>query len=128
MNLRTAQQLLLVEETCARIARLVRRGRRAFDEDEAIFDACELGIIRLNTDIDRLGSDWLADHADIPREHIRGLRNRIGHDYHSVDPEILWRVVSESVPQLCGQLGSELEVARRTLAVMASGNASAPPP
>lgn len=115
MNVRTAQQLLLVSETCARIARLVDRGKAAFDTDEALFDACQLGIVRLNTDLERLGSDWLAQHPLIPREHVRGLRNRISHDYHSVDSDILWLVVSESVPKLHDQLSEEITAAKALL-------------
>jgi uncharacterized protein with HEPN domain len=112
---RTAQALLLLDETCARLARLVARGRVAFDHDEALFDACQLGIVRLNTDLDRLGSEWIASHPDTPRDQIRGLRNRIGHDYHSVDPDILWSVVSTSVPKLRRVLGAEIAEARSAL-------------
>jgi uncharacterized protein with HEPN domain len=115
LDRRTAQALLLVDETCSRIARLVARGRAAFDQDEALFDACQLGIVRLNTDLDRLGREWLAAHPDIPRDRVRGLRNRIGHDYHSVDADILWIVVSTSVPELHRMLGPEIAEARRVL-------------
>lgn len=59
MDTQTAQRLLLLHETCARIARLVSRGHAAFSRDEALSDACQLGIVRLNSDLERLGSDWL---------------------------------------------------------------------
>ncbi|MGI8647235.1 MAG: hypothetical protein DLM55_09405 [Acidimicrobiales bacterium] len=116
METRFAQRLLLLHETCSRIARLVDRGRRAFNTDEALFDACQLGIVRLNSDLERLGPDWLHAHPQLPRTEVRGLRNRIGHDYHSVDPEVLWRVVSVCVPELHQSLREEITAAKTSLA------------
>ncbi len=37
---------------------------------------------------------------DIPWSDIRGMRNRIAHEYFGVDLEVLWHTVTDDLPQL----------------------------
>ena len=37
---------------------------------------------------------------DIPWKNIRGIRNRIIHQYFDVDSQILWQVASIEIPKL----------------------------
>lgn len=40
----------------------------------------------------------------IPWNSIRGMRNRIVHDYENVDLSVLWGTIKESLPNLKDQL------------------------
>jgi len=46
----------------------------------------------------------MLDHADWPWNDIRGLRNRIAHDYFSLDVAIVWGIIKESLPDLLSKI------------------------
>ncbi|NLE70382.1 MAG: DUF86 domain-containing protein [Clostridiales bacterium] len=39
---------------------------------------------------------------------LRGIRNRIVHDYEGVQFRVLWDVITRDIPVLCGQLSAML--------------------
>jgi uncharacterized protein with HEPN domain len=39
-------------------------------------------------------------HATIPWRSMAGIRDKLIHDYVSVDPEIVWRTVAEDLPPI----------------------------
>ncbi len=41
-----------------------------------------------------------AKYVDIPWKSIKGIRNRIVHDYENVDLSVLWGTVKNSLPEL----------------------------
>lgn len=45
-------------------------------------------------------SDWKLQHAHVPWRLLNGMRNRLSHEYGEVDFDIVWRVISEHLPQL----------------------------
>jgi uncharacterized protein with HEPN domain len=42
----------------------------------------------------------IASSPDIPWVDVRGMRNRIAHEYFGVDLMVLWQTVNEDLPQL----------------------------
>jgi uncharacterized protein with HEPN domain len=46
-------------------------------------------------------------HPHIPWQGVRGMRLLLDHEYHRVDPEIVWRTVDEDLPALAQALGTE---------------------
>src|SRR5215207_683236 len=98
MDERTAERLLYLDATISEIGQLGKRGRRAYDADIAVARACQFDIVRLAADLERLGEAWVRAHSSIPWQLIRGMRNRIAHNYRTVDDDIVWEVVTEHVP------------------------------
>ena len=43
-------------------------------------------------------------YKTIPWKSIKGMRNRIVHDYENVDLSVLWGTIKESLPELKEQL------------------------
>ncbi len=39
-------------------------------------------------------------YTNIPWNSIRGMRNRIVHDYENIDLSVLWGTIKESLPDL----------------------------
>ncbi|GAA5171637.1 hypothetical protein GCM10023321_70440 [Pseudonocardia eucalypti] len=115
MDDRTAEYLVYLDATLTEIAGLARRGRDAYDRDIAVSRACQYNLIRLTADLERLGSDWLAHHPDIPWRLIKGMRNRIAHDYLTIDDDIIWAVVEHHATQLHHALENEIATAKTTL-------------
>lgn len=90
MDDRNAEQLLYIDATLAEMNQLTSRGRQAYDSDIAVARACQYNIIRLTADLERLGEEWVAAHPGIPWHLIKGMRNRIAHNYWTVDDDIVW--------------------------------------
>lgn len=52
----------------------------------------------------RLPMNLRQDYPDIPWRGMAGLRDRIVHEYDTVDMEILWAVVMNEIPRLRPQI------------------------
>ncbi|WP_239342375.1 DUF86 domain-containing protein [Frankia sp. CiP3] len=115
MGERTAEYLLYLDATLTEIAHLAARGRAAYDSDIAVARACQYSIIRLTIDLERLGEPWLQAHPDVPWSVIRGMRNRVAHDYLTVNDDIVWAVVTQHAPELRQVLTAEIDAARSSL-------------
>lgn len=48
--------------------------------------------------------DYLAQHAEIPWAAMRTMRNKVIHDYFSVDPVVVWNTVKADLPPLREQI------------------------
>ena len=112
---RVDERLLYLGATLIEIADLCARGRDAYDSDVAVARACQFSVIRLAADLERLGDDWLSSHPAVPMRLIKGMRNRIAHDYWLIDDEIVWSVVETHAPELRRQLAPEIESAQARL-------------
>jgi uncharacterized protein with HEPN domain len=49
---------------------------------------------------ERIPTDVRQQAPDIPWRAMAGIRDKLIHDYVSVDPEIVWRTVGEDLPGL----------------------------
>jgi uncharacterized protein with HEPN domain len=47
-----------------------------------------------------LSEDFCRLHPEVPWSQIVGMRNRIAHDYLSVDMEIVWDIIAHDLPTL----------------------------
>lgn len=48
--------------------------------------------------------EFLPQYPEIPWRHVIGLRNIISHDYLSIDPEEIFKIVKENLPPLCATI------------------------
>lgn len=46
----------------------------------------------------------MKQYTNIPWKSIKGMRNRIVHDYENVDLSVLWGTIKESLPELKDKL------------------------
>ena len=115
MDERTAERLLYIDATLAEMRQLAARGRGAYDADIAVARACQYNVVRLAADLERLGESWLDAHPDVPWRLIKGMRNRIAHDYWTVDDDVVWAAVARYAPELRRVLAGEIEAARAVL-------------
>ena len=71
------------------------------DEDERLVrDSCALYVGQIGECANKLTAEFKVAHSNIPWRQIVDMRNRIFHDYLSVDTEILWNIVMNDVPEL----------------------------
>ena len=57
-------------------------------------------IIIIGEAVNRLTPDFIAKYPQIPFNAIRGMRNRVVHEYKEVDVQILWEVTQSNMPEL----------------------------
>jgi uncharacterized protein with HEPN domain len=98
---RTADLLADMAALFDSAARITARGRAAFDdpvEDTARL-AAEAILIRLAEMSARLPETFRSSHSEAPWAALRAVRNRISHDYRSVDGAIIWEVLANRLPE-----------------------------
>ncbi|TQL02714.1 DUF86 domain-containing protein [Cellulomonas sp. SLBN-39] len=102
------RDLLEFVETAADI---VGRGHDAFvavDADGRLLRyAARTVVVNVSSAADRLSDGFRAAHPDVDWRAIRGMRNRIAHDYAGVNDEIVWVALLRNVPALAQQLHLE---------------------
>lgn len=50
--------------------------------------------------------DFVAAHPEIAWVGIRGMRNRIAHQYFTLNTETIWETIGSALPTLLQQVGS----------------------
>lgn len=48
----------------------------------------------------RLSPEFRQQHAAIPWKQMAGMRDIVTHHYDEVDPDVIWDVVQDDIPQL----------------------------
>lgn len=78
----------------------------AFAENELYLTFSVFSLSQLGELANRLDSDFYQRYPDIPWLALRGIRNRIVHDYEGVQFRVLWDVITRDIPLLRGQLSA----------------------
>jgi uncharacterized protein with HEPN domain len=79
-------------------------GPEEFRQDLKTVDAVIRNLEIVGEATRQLPSEFTARYPDVPWRQIAGLRNRVIHEYFSVDLEIVWQVIQADLPQLEAQL------------------------
>ena len=75
-----------------------------FKNDEILQDSVMFRLIQVSENSDRLKDDFKARHSAIAWRAIKGMRNRIVHDYGEVDIKVVYDTVANDIPDLLEQL------------------------
>jgi uncharacterized protein with HEPN domain len=71
-----------------------------FSEDAKTIAACVLNLSQIGELVGRLNDEFLEANAQIPWRKMRGMRNRIVHDYEGVQLNIVWDVLVDFLAEL----------------------------
>ena len=74
--------------------------KETFAKDEVLLDSIFFRLIQISENAAKLSNELKESNPDIPWYAIRGLRNRIVHDYGEVDYTIIFNTVKEDIPRL----------------------------
>jgi uncharacterized protein with HEPN domain len=61
-------------------------------------------VLDFSSAIDRLSDDVKQRHPDIPWRAIRGARNVVAHQYKDVQDDLIWTMLSASLPDVVQRL------------------------
>jgi uncharacterized protein with HEPN domain len=79
--------------------------KEKFLADDKVVEACVFNLIQIGESASSLDDDFMVAHSNIPWSKMRGLRNRIVHDYGSVDFLLIWDIINNDLSDLIRQLG-----------------------
>lgn len=88
------------------IAHTAHLSESAFESDEVLLDSVMFRLIQISENSSRLTENFKVLHRQIPWTAMRGLRNRIVHEYGDVDLHIVWETVTQDIPHLLQMLSS----------------------
>ncbi len=80
------------------------RSQEAVDQDEMLAFALVRAIEVLGEAASRISVETRAGLVQIPWKVIVGMRNKIIHDYRTIDTRIVWKTVVEDLPPLIAEL------------------------
>ncbi|MEM6260869.1 MAG: HepT-like ribonuclease domain-containing protein [Bacteroidota bacterium] len=64
------------------------------------FNACQILLLVIGEESKKIEENLKHEYTDIPWRLISSLRNRIAHDYRSIDPYISFDIIKNYLPEL----------------------------
>ncbi len=71
-----------------------------FSEDTMIIDATVFAISQIGELVKNLDKDFQNKYNNIKWHILKGLRNRIIHDYEGINLELIWSIAKKDIIQL----------------------------
>ncbi|CAN5345764.1 hypothetical protein BH09ACT1_BH09ACT1_11800 [soil metagenome] len=89
---------------------IVGQGHPYFDSDDGrlVRHAADAIVIKFHDLCERLSPAVRERHPTIPWRDIKGMRNRLGHQYRSNDYNLIWNTLATDIPTVVAELRSEL--------------------
>ena len=79
---------------------------QALERNEVLCDSVLFRLIQISENSLKLSSSFKEACKDIPWQAIKGMRNRIVHEYGDVDLDVVHQTISEDIPEICKRLES----------------------
>ena len=73
-------------------------------KNEILCDSALFRLIQISENSLKLTQGFKDENKDIPWQAIKGMRNRIVHEYGNVDLDIVYETVTKSIPEICKKL------------------------
>lgn len=67
-------------------------------------EACVFNLSQIGELTNKLDKEYLIKYSDIPWLKMKGLRNRIVHDYEGVNLKLIWEIIDTDIKILKEQL------------------------
>ena len=80
-----------------------------FSNDTKTIAACVMNLSQIGELVGRLDAEFMEENNNIPWRKIRGMRNRIVHDYEGIQLNIVWDVLEDFLPELISDVESLLK-------------------
>lgn len=75
-----------------------------FLDDKKTITACAFTVSQIGELVKEVENETMEKYSNITWNSIKGMRNRIVHDYDNVDLSVLWGTIKESLPELKDKL------------------------
>lgn len=88
------------------IAHTQGKTKEEIEAEELLIDSVMFRIIQIAENNSRLTDQFKAEHSEVPWIAIKGMRNKIVHDYGYVDLTIVYDTVIHGIPEIYEKLKS----------------------
>lgn len=75
-----------------------------FRNNTMMVEACVFNLSQIGELVNKLDKEYVSKYPEIPWFKMRGLRNRIVHDYEGVNLNLIWEVIDMDIKILREQL------------------------
>lgn len=75
-----------------------------FLDDKKTITACAFTVSQIGELVKEMTEETIEKYTEIPWNSMKGMRNRIVHDYENVDLSVLWGTIKDSLPELKDKL------------------------
>lgn len=75
-----------------------------FKNNTMMVEACIFNLSQIGELVNKLDKEFTLQYSDIPWFKMRGLRNRIVHDYEGVNLNLIWQIIDSDIKILKEQL------------------------
>ena len=72
--------------------------------DKKTISACAFTVSQIGELAKDISLSTQQEYSYIPWKSIRGMRNKIIHDYENIDFAVLWGTITKSLPELLNQI------------------------
>jgi len=100
----TYRHMAKIEEASRIILKYIENtDYESFKSDMKTQDAVMMRLVSIGELVNRLidsDPEFISENQQIPWNMIRGMRNKIAHDYFGIDSRVLFETARSSIPQL----------------------------
>jgi uncharacterized protein with HEPN domain len=79
-------------------AELVKRGHSAFVADPLLIRAAKNIVAEIGEAAKDLDDELLATMPGVPWKNVKGMRDKVVHDYPEVDLDVMWDTLAHGLP------------------------------
>lgn len=79
------------------------------EDNEILVDSVMFRLIQISENSNKLTDDFKSCHSTIPWRAIKGMRNKIVHEYGVVVLSVIFDTIKTDLPKLIGQLTEIME-------------------
>ena len=98
----------MIEYTSSLIDNVKNVKYEEFVDNKILIEACVFELLQLGELSGKVTEDFKRDNTDIPWAEMKGLRNKVVHDYVGVQLHIIWNTIKKDIPELDKKLRSSL--------------------
>ncbi len=78
--------------------------KEKLESDEVLVDSVMFRLMQVSESLNKLSQSFKEKYDQIPWQLIKGLRNRIVHQYNTVDLTIVYETVKVDIPKLLSDI------------------------
>lgn len=74
------------------------------EANEVLCDSVLFRLIQISENSGKLTQGFKDNHKEIPWQAIKGMRNKIVHEYGDVEFDVIYQTITEDIPCVCALL------------------------
>lgn len=101
LNIKDKGRIMQIKDHCQRIIdKLASCSKGSFDNDLDLIEIVCFNIFQIGELAKGLSNDFISTYNKLPWNLIKGMRDRIGHGYGSIDLDIVYHTSKEDIKEL----------------------------